>query len=548
MNPSGIIEWLGRNDRKVFPLLFCVAVLWILPGVLPLVSYEGDAMSICYGCEYTAEHGWHTLGQEGYGFWMQPLTYVFLTAVRRIFDIACEPVYSAFSALCAISLIYISVIFSHKLTGIKRSVILTAILLIPESYELTMYPNSMAPAAMMAAIGMLLLLEGRKFAATAMLCIAPLFRLDVCVIYPVVPFLLYLSNKSIGRSIRSTSILAILVIAAIGIFYKTLGASIATTFDVFFEWTGKVSHGAHFSALLGFYGLITPLLIPVGLTKIIKSRKRILALAVIFACITVHTINFHFGNASKHYATLLPFVGIINAYGLIFLSEIKFLKWIYGLLIVASSTIGIYIFKGPHYGKFGLELDTLMSKKEILKVNEFSFLSPIELSFRFGPGSLIATGDELYSVGGYIYYPRAIHKVKKKIAVHIKTLRNEVMPLDVNVVVAPHWNDYTRIKLENQLTGNKKCIFTYDLSIDVHQADSFNKSVESLESLLDSYSQKNESLMFFLTTPLSYEYRETLDEAHLRDARFAKTASGIYVLPNNDLKQSKLKGNADDRD
>lgn len=69
-----ITQWIGRNDTSFYNLMFCLTVVWILPGIFPLVSYEGDAMSICYGCEFTADNGWQTLGWEGYGFWMQPLT------------------------------------------------------------------------------------------------------------------------------------------------------------------------------------------------------------------------------------------------------------------------------------------------------------------------------------------------------------------------------------------------------------------------------------------------------------------------------------------
>lgn len=103
------------------------------------------------------------------------------------------------------------------------------------------------------------------------------------------------------------------------------------------------------------------------------------------------------------------------------------------------------------------------------------------------------------------------------------------------MIMAPHWNDYTRIQLENQRSGANKEIRMFDLSTDIRQADGFWKAVENLERLLDSYSQKNEPLAFYLTTPLSYEYRMVLDEVHRRDRRFLKTDCGVYILANSNV-------------
>lgn len=535
MDFRNITQWIGRNDTSFYNLMFCLTVVWILPGIFPLVSYEGDAMSICYGCEFTADNGWQTLGWEGYGFWMQPLTYIFLTACRCIFDFDCEPVYTAVSAGCALLLIYISVLFCHKLTGLNKSLLLVAILLIPESYELAMYPNSMAPAALLALTGFLLLAEERKFASTIALCIAPLIRLDVCVIYPVVPLMLYMNNRSIGKCMMHTCILAVTVIITVLAVYGALGASITTTLKEFALWTGRISEGAHFSALIGFYGLITPFLIPIGLAGMVKHRQMAITLIVATACIIIHAINFRFGNASKHYTLLLPYVAIINAFALrlLYCNSNHVIKWGYTALITACCLIGIYIFKNPYYGKFGMGIDPLMLKKEILKFNITTHEHPLEFSLRFGPGSLIATGDELYSIGGYLYYPYVIHKVKTMISENARTLKSEILPLEINVIMAPQWNDYTRIQLENQRSGANKEIRMFDLSTDIRQPDGFWKAVGNLERLLDSYSQKNEPLVFYLTTPLSYEYRMVLDEVHRRDRRFLKTDCGVYILANS---------------
>ncbi len=88
------------RSTLLFRVLLLLYVLWQIPGIFPLCSFESDALSISAGCEYTYINGWGTIGTVGYGYWMQPLTYMLIVAIKHIlpqFD--CETIYAGISAL-----------------------------------------------------------------------------------------------------------------------------------------------------------------------------------------------------------------------------------------------------------------------------------------------------------------------------------------------------------------------------------------------------------------------------------------------------------------
>lgn len=530
MKLKDIFDRVKGNDTKVFHLMFLLTVLWMLPGLFPLVSYEGDATSICYGSEFTAANGWHTLGQEGYGFWMQPLIYVVLVFFRVAFGAPCEATYCIFSSCCAIALIYATVIFCARLTGLRKSLLLLAVLLIPESYALAMYPNSTAPAALLAVVGFIFLQRGRFVPATALLCIAPLFRLDAALIYCVVPFLVYLNSGSIRRTLKITALAALAVCTFVFASYALIGASVGTTFNEFMDWNGRITRVVHYTAIMGFYGLITLILMPVGIIGLIKSGNKVLILMVVTAVLIIHIFYFSFGNTPKHYALLIPYVAVINGYGLKYLEHKKILRCVYCLAIVALSLFGVYVFQGSTYWKSGTIIDDYVPKKQLFKITTSALPIVYTADFYLGPGRIIITPDEMYTLGGYLYYPYTIRKIKQKLVENIATLKNEALSLDAPNFLAVYWEEYARTKLEMQTSAAKKKIVYYEGCNFVVNGEKFEQSVNDLVQFLDSCSQVNESVVIYLSSPLSIDYDMVLDEVHKQVGGLVEVKPRVHVL------------------
>ena len=80
----------------------------------------------------------------------------------------------------------------------NRATILIAAMLLPEMYAIAMYPNSAIPAAACFIWALVSIIRNKHWAAILLMCIAPLFRLDVVIAYPAIfPLLIF-----VGRSGR----------------------------------------------------------------------------------------------------------------------------------------------------------------------------------------------------------------------------------------------------------------------------------------------------------------------------------------------------------
>lgn len=215
------------RSTLLFRVLLLLYVLWQIPGIFPLCSFESDALSISAGCEYTYINGWGTIGTVGYGYWMQPLTYMLIVAIKHIlpqFD--CETIYAGISALCALSLQLVLIVFASRMLRPERKWLLpVALWLIPESYALATYPNSTSIAGLCFVAAMVFVAFRHRIPALILLVVAPMFRLDVVMIYPTLPFVLVLSGYTWRNALIAAAVCAAAVVAAIMVFYPLSGAS-----------------------------------------------------------------------------------------------------------------------------------------------------------------------------------------------------------------------------------------------------------------------------------------------------------------------------------
>lgn len=393
-------------------LFFCIFVIWQLWGIFPLTSYEGDAISISAGCEYTYLNGWDSLGQKGYGYWMQPLIYVLILLCKNIVPaLSCETIYCGLSAIAGIVFQILVLKFAYgfcKDFGYK--LLLLSLVLIPESYALAMYPNSTVFCACFFTGGLCLLQSRRILLAFILLIVAPFFRLDVLILYPLIPFLLVFEGMSIRRSGLLSVLLAVMVAPTTLLGFRMLGADIFRTITEYAKWTEIITVKKNLLAILGFYGIISCVLIPIGWLICICHKNLKVIVICTLAIILVHGFNFKFGNASKHFALLLPFVVILAAYGLKLLlqSKHRIISLITAVAIFLVFTVGVRI--AGHSRSF--TQSKLNDYAPVLARYDFT-KDDIQLNFVIGGGQAFTTSDEVILSSGWFFYPGLIHNIKK---------------------------------------------------------------------------------------------------------------------------------------
>ena len=234
-----ILSILGNSNTWL--LLF---ISWIAIGVFPLVCYEGDSMHVIAGCEQMYNDGWQLPPRYSYEYRMQPLVTISVVALRYVIPcLSCGEIYCLFSALSAIIFLIGIIKFVRQLMPDADKIItLLSLMLIPETYAIAMYPNSAIPAATIFIWSLILLFKERYLYSIALLCIAPLFRVDVVVVYPSILPLLYIRH-SFKKSFILSSLAAIIVVILGLLGFKLLGADVLSAFGGYEKWNEKVKIG-----------------------------------------------------------------------------------------------------------------------------------------------------------------------------------------------------------------------------------------------------------------------------------------------------------------
>lgn len=437
----------------VFPIALAAFWLWQLPGILPPGSYEADAVSIATGCELAARDSLRGLAHGaygGYGYWMQPLVYWLVAGTNLLIpSLGCEAIYAALTALAALALQLLTALFVSKATGIGRTASLAALAMVPESYMLAMYPNSAAPALLPAVGGFLCLLRGRIAPGMALLAAAPLLRLDVVEVYPMMVPALMLSGRSFGRSLGISAAFGAVLAALLWGAYTLLGADVSFTLDVYAEWQDMVSTLSHFGAVFGFYGLLAPALIAAGGVLMAKSRDRrtLVALGMaVAAIIIVHTVNFRFGNAAKHYAPLLPFVAIPIAFAVraIGSSLLHGRGWKRTVAAVATAGVAAVWLIGV---RLNLDFPHVLTAQTAYSPEGWRIARVGGVEIAVGGGTCFNTSDETAMVSGYAFYPLYVHRVKEENRRRQAFVRSWSGPAEGEVAVSAGYNQWMRCVL-----------------------------------------------------------------------------------------------------
>ncbi len=497
------------RSTLLFRVLLLLYVLWQIPGIFPLCSFESDALSISAGCEYTYINGWGTIGTVGYGYWMQPLTYMLIVAIKHIlpqFD--CETIYAGISALCALSLQLVLIVFASRMLRPERKWLLpVALWLIPESYALATYPNSTSIAGLCFVAAMVFVASRHRIPALILLVVAPMFRLDVVMIYPTLPFVLVLSGYTWRNALIAAAVCAAAVVAAIMVFYPLSGASWAHTLSEYGVWNEKISAFQHNIAVLGNYGIWNLVLIPGGIYLLFKDNRKLLSVTIVVAVMAVHLVNIRFGNACKHYALVMPFVLVAICRVLDYVADVRMKRPGVVLMVAGSllvlSVVGVYkplIDKMP----FGEDVDNPLP----VRTPSVVFRLPgRNVMLCFGSGDHWCSADEIVMFSGAVTYPWFIHNIKKENMRRLRLLEDVLRECPEAVCVTPTWQTGCRMQaalLSGRILADHRSCSRSEL---LFEEDGVRKSMPVFVQELDSINAMlNAPLLLCNTEVVNFEY------------------------------------------
>lgn len=433
-----------------YHLLLCLFYLWMLVGVFPLnVTYEGDGLCIIAGSSTMYNHGWEVPPALSYQYGMQPIIIYMIVAVKHLLPfLSCNAIYSLLSALMALLLVPLCVAFVSRVTGIRKVLVLSALILLPETYAVATYPNSSVFAFVFAMAGFLLLVKGASpVKYFPLLCVAPLFRIDVIIIYPVIFFLYLLQGKSLRRSIGLSVGAAVSVVAFMALTYSLLQANPLATLN-----HAQVMNNSGslltmvLIAIYSFYNSINLLLLPIGVACVARQRRFRLLMAALVPIILVHYFYRLNGGAAKHYLYLLPFVAIFTVHALQWLvgvcREHKVVRYACVTALVLFFVIGLR-FDIPNMP--WRNSDTCVSKQGPYLSLFHDTKSKMHWQVGIGSSLGFFTEDELMLFSGHLFYPFYIHEVKAKQLGHIRQVKDF---LDSHAphhyaVLALTWTDFS---------------------------------------------------------------------------------------------------------
>ena len=397
-------------------LLTILFIGWTLIGVWPLSCYETDSMHIIAGCNnYLSGSGNLIHPNYSYAYDMQPLVTILVVSVKMVFSfLTCEQIYCLLTAIAAFFFAYGCFTVVCNVTQLKQEYVLLALFLIPETYACAYYPNSTTLAAAFYIWGLVSIIRQHRLLSIILLCIAPLFRIDVLIVYPVILPLFIIKEYNKNEIIRNCIIYAIIVVAFVSIGYYLLKAN---PIESLFEYEGMNSNKSFASAVkyavITFYTVIGFIILPYGLFRIIKGKKYAILLLTLLPMVLLHYMFRNTGCATKHYLYLLPFAVIIYSYAFDGICQIKsrVLKYCILICLILYLIVSVrFDFPDSPWRNNDKSEARVGPVFTLIEENK----SKLHIKAGIGAGQLLPTLDEFMLATGNVFYPFYIHNYKAR--------------------------------------------------------------------------------------------------------------------------------------
>ena len=432
---------LKISENRLYYLLVTLFFAWMCLGIFPLVCYEDDSLTVIKGCDIAYNSGWELARTYCYEYRMQPLSVNLLLLIKHIVPVfTCEQIYCMMSALFSFAFFIGCTVFVRLITGENRFKILLAALLLPETYAIAMYANTAVPAAASLVWALVLIIKERKRWAALLLGIAPMFRLDVLMVYPaILPLFMFLGNN-FKKSLTLSAIYAAVVLTIGGLGFWLFQADFISAFHGYERWNVLVPRLHVLLGLTGYYLFIYMLLMPIGIYYIWRKKWYKELFLVLLPIALLHFCYRSMGCAAKHYLYITPFVLIVGLRSFGWFKEVvfthKYLKYatISALCIFEVISVSVVTSSRPW------QTETIAyTAARVVKAGPIRLLNN-DFYVGIGAGQYVPTMDELMLATGNLFYSWYIHENKMPIVESRETLTQAIDQIPEAHIFTIGWN------------------------------------------------------------------------------------------------------------
>lgn len=407
------INWdsYQANKIQIARVILLLLFGWWLIGFFPVINFESDSINLITGCELMWKNGIEIPPSFSYAWDMQPLVYFVIVFIKHIVPFfTCEQIYCTLTFLCTIGYLFLISSFVSKLLKIRWEYIMIILFLFPESYAIASYPNTAVFAAFSSLLGFYFITYYKSWNvySVILLILAPLFRVDILMIYPVV-FPLLLLKEPWTKSLLYSALYAITTVISIGFLFWMLSADPLSTFSSFNNFVENRIYSDKFIFVnLTFYSFFSFILIGIGTIKLIKEKQLKYLFVIFVPVLLTYYVQKDFGNATKHLLYILPFVVILASYAIYSLKYFTKKQYIYiiaplAFIFVLYNLVSISLF--PVSKPWIAKTYAVQHPYPVWELTSFSLPNQAECSFGIGIGQIIPTADELIPLTGSFFTP-----------------------------------------------------------------------------------------------------------------------------------------------
>lgn len=400
-------------NRYSYPIILVLFIVWMCIGIFPLQCYETDGQEIILGCDIMYYEGWSLPPVYSYEYRMQPLITILVVGLKHLMPfLTCEQIYCILTAVASLAFLLGCISFARHVTGASKTRVLLAAVFLPEMYAIAMYPNTAIFSVACLIWTMVLATRRCYWLSILLMAVAPIFRLDIVIVYPLILPLFYFEGKSLKQSFCLSAIYGLSVVVLALTFFWVVGADALTTFESYQKWNNIITPLERFLAIWGFYSLVYFILLPIGLCVVVGQKRWKELFLVLFPILLLHGIYSSFGNASKHFLYIAPFVIILGVRALSWLEAFMqgkpVLKWATIIVVVLFMTVSV---RKQNLTMTWLKDNPLHQAGIVVPVYHTQKGS-FEVSVGIGAGYQIITNDEDMLGTGHLFYSWYIHCIK----------------------------------------------------------------------------------------------------------------------------------------
>lgn len=420
-NKLALEKFWYNNQTLLLRIIILLIILWFMIGFFPMLNFEGDSSYLIAGCERMYNDGFNFPPDFYYEWNMQPLVGIFVVLFRYLFPFwNCEEIYSGLTFIITIAYLFTSSYFVSKISKIRWEYIFIIFIFFPESYSIAFYPNTVIFASITSLLGFCVILKKPfNFFSLTLLSIAPLFRVDVLAIYPLIFPLLLLQN-SFKKSIIYIVYYTLSIIFFVTVCFWLLKANPLNTLLNYNQLINSKSGFDIESFVIinaGYYSLCGIILLITGFIYLIRKRNYITILLTLIPIIILYYLYGDFaGAAPKHIQYLLPFLALIAVYAIAYIKEKPrnykpiFLT-VFFVLFCVTSIVGLRFYPNskPWLNK---EYSILKPYPTVIHVTSVDILHKGDLEIVIGAGQILPTADELMLFSGGFFTPFYWNKMK----------------------------------------------------------------------------------------------------------------------------------------